>query len=338
MCIRDRANGKEVKLPQIVSVGLEPTYGVSLSMPGSVIMGNLTNSTNSPINNTSFELIDSDSNGDVIIITTNESGGYKYGPLSSGDYNYQIDLDGDNLYEQSGVISVGEESEIFEPLSLIPETYDIEIQLVSPIDENGTEIIDISEVNVTISSVSGYSEIYSSNDTGVLYAELPVGNYKIEQSAQSDYLLFTSIDVIDMDLSFDQEYSVATEVTGTILAYLAEFDANWTEEQIIDNTTQASVIDVILQSGEYDFKTITDSEGNFSVTLPGELNYVLKSSTTTLTYGVGLAVDPSVESNLGDIYLKPLSTLTGQLYVNDDNTTWNSESVSYTHLTLPTKA
>ena len=319
------ANGKEVKLPQIVSVGLEPTYGVSLSMPGSVIMGNLTNSTNSPINNTSFELIDSDSNGDVIIITTNESGGYKYGPLSSGDYNYQIDLDGDNLYEQSGVISVGEESEIFEPLSLIPETYDIEIQLVSPIDENGTEIIDISEVNVTISSVSGYSEIYSSNDTGVLYAELPVGNYKIEQSAQSDYLLFTSIDVIDMDLSFDQEYSVATEVTGTILAYLTEFDANWTEEQIIDNTTQASVIDVILQSGEYDFKTITDSEGNFSVTLPGELNYVLKSSTTTLTYGVGLAVDPSVESNLGDIYLKPLSTLTGQLYVNDDNTTWNSE-------------
>ncbi len=135
-------NGREVLLPQTVSVGINPEFGLTLSMPGSLFMGNLTNETGAALANTSFEITDKLSeNAPTTTVTTNETGGYKYGPVSSGEYEYRIDLDSDGFYEVSGALFVGNETELFEPLSTIPDTYDLTIELVTPMNELGEPLV-----------------------------------------------------------------------------------------------------------------------------------------------------------------------------------------------------
>ena len=92
-------NGREMLLPETVSVGINPEFGLTLSMPGSLFLGNLTNETGEVLPNTSFEIIDKLSdNAPAIVVTSNETGGYRYGPISSGEYEYRIDLDSDGFY------------------------------------------------------------------------------------------------------------------------------------------------------------------------------------------------------------------------------------------------
>ena len=132
-----------------------------------------------------------------------------------------------------------------------------------------------------------------------------------------DYYLFSTFTVEDEDLSFGIDYAIASTLTGQILAYTADYDENWTQKDIEENTTSASMLDVTLTSGDNQFNTITDSEGNFSITVPGDLSYVLKATTTANTYGVGLSVEPNEisETNLGSIYLSRLNSVSGLLSV-----------------------
>ena len=320
-------NGKEVELPQTVSIGIEPSYDISLTMPGSLVMGNLTNMSGSALENTSFELIDLANNDVSISVLTNETGGYKYGPLSTGDYEYRIDLDDDGFYELSGEITVGEETAIYEPMNVIPDTYDVSMQLISPVDESGNDLIDIANVNLTISGILGYSETFTSDSSGMVLAELPVGDYDIEQEEVNDYLLFSILEITNSDLEINLEYTIASEISGTVLAYVTEFNPDWTQEEIDDNTTKASSLEIFLSSGDYEFSTLTDSEGNFSITVPGDLEYVLKASTTGSTYGVGLSVNPDgqLEFSTGEIFLSRLNQVSGTLFVNDINNTWNGQ-------------
>ena len=100
-------NGREVQLPETVTVGINPEFGLTLSMPGSLITGNLTNSTGDPLANTSFELVDTlIDDASPIVVTSNETGGYRYGPVSSGEYEYRIDLDGDGVKTSSVRLSL----------------------------------------------------------------------------------------------------------------------------------------------------------------------------------------------------------------------------------------
>ena len=79
-------NGREVLLPETVSVGINNEFGLILSMPGSLFVGNLTNTTGGVLANTSFEIIDTlTEDAQPITVTSNETGGYKYGPVSSGE-------------------------------------------------------------------------------------------------------------------------------------------------------------------------------------------------------------------------------------------------------------
>ena len=60
-------------------------------MPGSLISGNITNSTGEHIANTSFEFIDNlIEDATPIIVTTNETGGYKYGPFHQANTNIEL--------------------------------------------------------------------------------------------------------------------------------------------------------------------------------------------------------------------------------------------------------
>ena len=96
----DLDNGKEVKLSETVSVSINPTFDLPLSMEGALLTGNLTNSSGDFIANVSFEVIDALIQDSLpVTILTNDTGVYKYGPLSVGEYNYSIDLDNDGFYE-----------------------------------------------------------------------------------------------------------------------------------------------------------------------------------------------------------------------------------------------
>jgi hypothetical protein len=128
-------------------------------------------------------------------------------------------------------------------------------------------------------------------------------------------------------LEINLDYSIASEISGTVLAYVTEFNPDWKPSDIEANTTKASNLNVFLSSGDYEFTTSTDSDGNFSITVPGDLEYVLKAFTTGSTYGVGLSVNPDGQSefNAGDIFLNQLFSVSGTLLVNDANNTWNGQ-------------
>ena len=321
-------NGRDVLLPQTINVGLNPEFGIALSMPGSLIAGNLTNATGGILTNTSFEIIDNlIEDSTPVQITTNDTGGYRYGPISSGEYEYRIDLDEDGFYEVSGIISVGDETEVFEPINIIPDMYDVSISIQAPIADNGSALVEVGNQNFTLTNAIGLTETYESDEAGIISMELNVGEYVIEQTGLEDYYLYSTFTVDDEDLSFGIDYAVASTLSGQILAYTADYDESWTQEDIDKNTTAASMLDVTLTSGDNQFDTITDSEGNFSITVPGDLSYILKATTTANTYGVGLSLEPNEisETNLGSIYLSRLNSVSGLLSVNATNSSWNAQ-------------
>ena len=321
-------NGREVQLPETVTVGINPSFGISLTMAGSIISGNLTNSSGDVISNVTFELIDTlleDSS--PIMVEVNETGGYKFGPISTGDYEFRIDLDDDGFYESSGQFTIGSESEQLSPISDVPDSFDLIITLNSPVDENEIPLIDTAEQNFTIKDQFGFSVDVVSDSEGKVTIELPNGDYTIEQNDVSDYYLFSSIEVNNEDIEFDLSYSIASEITGTLLAYTTTFDENWEQKDIDANTTQASQLEITFSSENFSFSTTTDSDGNFSIELPGDLEYVMKAFSAASNYGVGINVNPNNSSNidLGNIYLNPLVSVTGTLFVDDNITSWNAQ-------------
>ncbi len=231
----DLDNGKEVKLSETISVGINPTFDLSLSMEGALLEGNITNSSGDFIANVSFDVFDALTEDSMpVTILTNETGGYKYGPLSVGEYNYQLDIDDDGFYESSGTFVVDPSAETITPIGVIDDTFDLTINLIAPLDENGISAVSVAEQNFTIEGADDFSIDVVSDDLGVILIELPIGEYTVEQSNISDYYLFASISILDQDEEIEVHYSPASELTGTILAYASEYDVNWTEQQIAE--------------------------------------------------------------------------------------------------------
>ena len=322
-------NGREVLLPETVTVGINPEFGLVLSMPGSLVSGNLTNASGGILANTSFEIVDTlNDNASIITVTTNETGGYRYGPISTGEYEYRIDIDGDGFYELSGALSVSDETEVFEPLSVIPDTFDVTITLVSPLDGDGNALVTVDNQNFSLTDSFGLSEILESDSNGIIAMELAVGEYTVEQVDASDYYLYSTFTVEDTDLALNVEYSPASTISGTLLAYANEFDEDWTQDEILANTTPAINLDVQLVSGDRIFTTATNGEGNFSIILPGDTTYILRAATTANTYGVGQFVEPNEAEivELGDIYLNRLTTVSGTITQKATNLSWNAQN------------
>ena len=203
------------------------------------------------------------------------------------------------------------------------------IGLVTPTNELGEPLVETGNQNFTVTNAFGASEDYVSDALGDIDMELTAGDYTIEQTGLSDLYLYSSFTVSETsDLSIELEYSPATTINGKILAYTVEYDDSWTEEQIAANVTVATQLDVSFTSGDLTLDTTTDSSGNFSILVPGDLVYTMKATTTTNTYGVGMFVTPNEESTIdvGDVYLKRLTTVTGTLNVSDTNNSWNAQN------------
>ena len=324
-------NGREVLLPDLVSVGLVPSYDLSLSVPGSVLRGNISDLAGNNISNYSFELIDlSLEDTSPILIDTNSTGGYYYGPISSGDYQYRIDIDSDGFYELNSTLSIGDETGSFEPISVIPEMFDVTIQMISPINSSTSEPL-FSTANRTIEispSNSSNSLTFTTDENGVIDAELSPGSYQLSDSNSEDYVLFNSFN-LEEDLNFSAEYSVATIVTGYIKACTSANLSDCETGNENSSTSPASNVEVLLTSSSSDleFTVITDLDGKYQITVPGDLEFQLIAESTG-NFGTShyFVLNNSSTFEVGDLFITQLRYIDGNLYLYDDNTSWNGFS------------
>ena len=322
-------DGSEVELPETVSVGIDPSFGINLNMPGSLIAGNVTDSTGSPITDLSifFENVNKE-NASEIEIKSNETGGYYFGPLHPGAYSFRIDMDGDGYNEIQDIVTVTTDAGVISPISIIPEMFDVDIQLVSPMDDDGENLLNLSNRNITISSSEiFFSQQYTTDVNGVVSLELIPGNYELTDENSESYVIFTTFAVSEDNLTLDAPFSIATTLNGNLRAYTSEFNETWSSTDRIDNSVVASNLAFKVQSEEFSYSVSTDNDGNFSLLVPGDREYQLIAYSTTLTHGLGIDFSPENVTNydLSTQYLKETTTVQGALFTYDNKTQWNAE-------------
>ena len=244
-------NGREVKLPQIISVGLNPSYDIEMTIPGSVLRGNITDIEGNVMDNITFEWNDLLLDNGFSEILTNSTGGYNFGPISTGEYQVRIDLDNDTFFEINQTISVGNVSSTLSPISVIPDMYDLTVQLTSPVnDSNGEDLLSLDNRSLDLASELGTLVTVHSDENGVIEAELLPGKYSLFDSNSEEFLLFESFELVDEDLSITMDYSISSTVSGQLMVYTADFDQNWTTEEAENNSTAASNVNIVFSSGD----------------------------------------------------------------------------------------
>jgi hypothetical protein len=312
-------NGREVQLPQIVSVGLSPSYDVAVTIPGSVLRGNITDFDGNVLDNVTFEWDDLLLDEDHLDITTNSTGGYNFGPISTGEYQVRIDIDSDGFFELNQTLSVSNVSSVLSPIDIVPNMYDISIQLTSPVnDSTGEPMLPLD--NITLQLTSEFSNLgveVISDENGIINTELLPGVYNLFDSNSEDYLLFESFELVDEDLSITMDYSISSTVSGQLMVYTTEFDENWTAAEAEDNSTPASNVNIVFVSGDLTLQAVSDLEGNFSVLLPGDLAFqMIASSTGNFGGSQYFDIDNQSSVDLGSIYLEELMDGTRSLILN----------------------
>ena len=137
------------------------------------------------------------------------------------------------------MITFGDESQSFTPISGIPSRFDANITLISPLDDTGIELVDLTNRNISfvpLNAIGSTVEVQS-NENGEVYVELAPGFYQVKDSSAEDYVLFTTLEIIDSDIAEEAIYAKSVTVTGTIYGYKNAFDENWNENEILDNRT-----------------------------------------------------------------------------------------------------
>ena len=339
-------NGIEVKLPDTVSVSVNPSFDLNLQIPGSLITGDIVDEAGNPLENVTFEWFESSLGEESIVhVTTDERGNYSYGPIYTGTYQYRVDIDSDGFYELDSVISFGDEAQTFTPISMIGARYDANITLVSPVNETGGNLVDLALRNISFIPINAIGDTVTatSDETGAVYVELAPGSYQIKDSASEDYVLFSTIDIISEDLTTEAAYAKSVTITGTILAYTTQYNESWDENDELNNSTPASGAVVVATAGDLQFTTESNLTGEFSIELPGDRDYQIIARNTVNNYGIGFAQEFSslteIPSDypLGNIFFEPLLSVSGLLHIYDENYTWDSNDFEgYTPVIIAT--
>ena len=328
-------NGIEVKLPETVIVSINPSFDLSLQIPGSLITGNVTDESGNPMDNVSFEWFESSLGEESLIhVTANEQGNYSYGPIYAGTYQYRIDVDNDGFYELDSTITFGDDSQTFTPISGIPVRYDATINLLSPTNEVGQDLVDLSNRNISFVPLNSFGDTVNSlsNEHGEVYVELSPGTYQVKDSNLEEYVLFTTIEINDQDTVIDALYSESVTLYGQILAFITEFDENWEEDDKLVNSTPASGVVVIASSGDLEFASETNLNGEFSIDLPGDRDYQVVATNTLNNYGIGFMQNFTTMEEIpenysvGTKFLDELIFVKGNLYLFDTNNSYDAST------------
>ena len=330
-------NGKEVLLPDPVNVGISPSYDLEMTMPGSIFKDTLFG-VDGVLSNQEIQLIDVDLGTESMIkIDTDAEGNFSEGPLASGDYYYRIDVDGDGWYESNHSFIVLQDSQNITLQSIVPEMYDLTLTLSSPVDPlTQVPFADISQRLITFTSDDAtLPELNAtSNETGEVYIELPIGSYTVSDETGSDYILFDYVTIEDQDISLSTAYAIGTWVNGSIRATdggIFSEDYNYSEWAAQDETIKllesqpASGLEVSFVSNDLSFSTKVGTDGNYSIRLPSGNNFhmTMFSIASQMSAGQLISLNGDAELDLGLMYLKPTITSQGIVYLYDNNSTWD---------------
>lgn len=319
--IAQMANGQEILLPDPVIVHLEPSYGVKMTVPGSIFADTLKWSDETPVANNTVELYDKALGVESLVnISTDENGDFSYAPLASGDYVYRVDVDDDGWYELNSTFSVyGESINVTLSHAHIFEHVDLSITL-NPVDANNNPV-DIINRTLTFSNVDSNEMILesTSDEEGKVFIELPLGTWQIVDDSGDEIILWEEVEATeDQTLTFT--YQKAVEFSGWIYGPPAEVDYwVWLDSPDRD-IVNASGISVNLNAGSFVRTTITDKNGTFSARMPEGVEIDI----TALSLNSGYAADWNGQVSEGmdviEMILEPWGTVDGTIFFATNST------------------
>jgi len=330
-------NGKEVLLPDPVEIGVDPSYDLAMVMPGAIFKDTLKDNNADLLSDKIIEFVDIDLGEEFLVeIPTDHEGNFSHGPIAKGDYYYRVDVDGDGWYDLNQTVFVGDETSNITLDGLVPDTSDVTLTLVSPIDPLTQEaLFDVTNRTITFENTEGFFQPINvtSNENGELSVELLLGTWDIRDDINPEFVLFDQIELTleAGDLAQDVTYAKAAYINGTVRNYPGvtadEYDA-WiqttTDQEKLETSDGASALTVNVASNTLEFSAVTNITGDFSIRVPSGFDYHLTTESIVVDRGYGalVSVDNGVSVDLGNVYLQPTRMLSGVLHLYDNTTQW----------------
>ena len=192
-------NGKEVLLPDPVEIGVDPSYDLAMVMPGAIFKDTLKDNNADLLSDKIIEFVDIDLGEEFLVeIPTDHEGNFSHGPIAKGDYYYRVDVDGDGWYDLNQTVFVGDETSNITLDGLVPDTSDVTLTLVSPIDPLTQEaLFDVTNRTITFENTQGFFQPINvtSNENGELSVELLLGTWDIRDDINPEFVLFDQIEL-----------------------------------------------------------------------------------------------------------------------------------------------
>lgn len=342
--IAQLANGKEVLLPDPVEIGVEPSYDLDMNMPGAIFKDTLFDMNGEIMPNQTIEFVDVDLGEEfTVMIDTDENGNFSYGPIPVGDYYYRGDVDNDGWYDFNESTFVTDAVTNITMALNVPETADVSLTLVSPVDPVSAEpLFDVANRTITFQNeVDVLDPInVTSDENGELYVELLYGVWNIRDDVNPEFVLFDQIELEPGtgDVVQDVTYAQAAYINGTMRNYPATSVLEWqtwnnetpTAEKL-ETSEAASGLTVNVVSGDLEFSTVANVTGDFSIRVPSGFTYHLttESVVTNRAYGSLVNVEIGTDLDLGPLYIEPTTLVNGVVYLYENTTRWDSSLPSW---------
>ena len=337
--IAQLANGKEVLLPDPVEIGIDPTYDLAMTMPGAIFKDTLMDMHGDAMPNQTIEFVDVDLGEEfAVMIMTDEVGNFSHGPIPPGDYYYRGDVDNDGWYDfNESTFVIADTTNITLDLN-VPDTADVTLTLVSPVDPLTQEpLFDVANRVITFKNEIDLLEPINvtSDENGELYAELLFGVWNILDEVNPEFVLVDQIELEPgtEDLIQDVTYAQAAYINGSMRNYPGLTVEEWNtwydetpEENREQSTQAASGLTVNVVSGNLAFEGVTNLTGHFSIRVPSGFTYHLttESVVTNRGYGDLVTVETGTNTDLGVLYIQPTTPLNGVVHLYENSTRWDS--------------
>ena len=331
-------NGREILLPDLVEVSIEPKNGIEMKLPGSIFEDILyseiyISGDDNTLPNTTIELIDFDApDADPISIVTDENASFSYGPLATGDYQWRVDIDEDGWYEVEYNFSVDFGSQNITLGYNVPTMRDVTIQL-----DAGNTGLDMSNRTLTFRNTAStdlntYEVTAVSDANGTVHAEVDMGQWIISDESDDDYVLWHELELTTEDVELTLPYAVSVWINGTIWAgpgkevgfietILEDPQFNVPGDIPKQELVGASGVNIEARSGMIVLESTSDVNGSYSFRMPEGMEFHVSArtfvgiSSNSLTAGM-LITDASLVTDT-DLYLLSPNAIKGTVWLRD---------------------
>ena len=341
-------NGRTSDVIEDITIGLQHTDNLDLNIAGLQVSGFITDEGGNFLN-TTVEIIDNDlesesctsiSLNEGIWVDESESlfspgvnclefnsgdeGNVSIGPLSPGNYSIRVDLDGDSHYELNTTLV--EEDDIFTFAGEILDHGDVEFEISPAVRNESTpnqpDIIDNTGIEVSFTSVENGNVVNAtSNETGIVSVELPLGDWIMKSRTNDNLLLWSEFNLDQEELDLDLfEFSKAVTIEGNLVRLVIDENGTLVSQPL-------NSLPVNIRSGSIEVVVQTDEDGKFGLELPSGMEFDI----TTLTPDNMIAaehVNISVDMDEINLVIRDKQSLSynyaGRVILNPNNVTYDS--------------